>query len=121
LLWIGPSLTAVCYRDTAQHAARRRSFAQHYTLANIVSLYQADMQDFSLTLLRGLQDIAGTRAVDCTEMFRHLLVDVIMLATVDHRPKSTEKWCAGIFDPVSLAINDWPKRGILVRSSSHVI
>ena len=106
-----------CHRDFTQHTHRRRAFAPHYTLDNITSLYQHDMKDFANTLLDGLQNIAGNRAVDCTSMFRHLLVNVIMLATLDQRPKSTEKWSTGVVDPVSVAINDWPKRGLLVRSS----
>lgn len=40
----------------AEHAARRKTYSPHYTLANL-GLFQSDLQDYSLKLM----DVSATR------------------------------------------------------------
>jgi len=102
-------------RDPAEHILRRRGFAAHYNFDNI-AIFQSDMHDFTLQLLAGLLDIAGSQAVDCTVMFRHLMVDIIAVSGYDFKAGSIAKWCAGQPDNLATAINDWPKRSMMVSA-----
>jgi hypothetical protein len=52
-----------------------------------------------------LENISGKSAVECLALFRHLLVDVLVSSSFGYRLGAVSKW----------AINDFPKRGILVN------
>ena len=54
-------------------------------------------------------------------MFRNLMVDVTIFSLFGYRLGAVGKWALSAEDPLSTAINDFPKRGILVRDLLHFI
>lgn len=62
-----------------------------------------------------LENISGKTAVECLALFRHLLVDVLVSSSFGYRLGAVSKWAMDVEDPLSTAINDFPKRGILVN------
>lgn len=62
-----------------------------------------------------LENISGKTAVECLALFRHILVDVVVSSSFGYRLGAVSKWAMGVEEPLSTAINDFPKRGILVN------
>ncbi|PSS08855.1 hypothetical protein PHLCEN_2v3470 [Hermanssonia centrifuga] len=108
------SLLTMTTLPHAQHAIRRKSYAPHYTPSNL-ALFQPELQDFSLKLTDALERIAAQTSVDCLDLFRHLMVDVIACTVFGIRTASLDNWSLNIRDPLSVAVYNFPKRGILVR------
>lgn len=120
--------------DHAHHIIRRRGYAPHYTPANVAK-FQPEMHEFmcevlnvrlypgrtginSFTSSRQILDsIAGKASTECLTLFRHLMVDVVVSSSYGYRLGAVTKWAMDVEDPLSTAINDFPKRGILVMSS----
>jgi len=75
----------------------------------------------STFLLKTLESISGKTAVECLVLFRHLMVDVMVASTFGYRLGALAKWAMGIEVPLSTAINDFPKRGILVHPSVEIL
>ncbi|KAF4619446.1 hypothetical protein D9613_004739 [Agrocybe pediades] len=98
--------------DHANHSVRRKSYAQHYTPNNVLQ-FQPEMHEFSFQLINSLENIAGKSAVECLALFRHLMVDVVVSASFGYRLGAVGRWAMDVEDPLSTAINDFPKRGIL--------
>lgn len=42
------------------------------------------------------------------------MVDALVSSSYGYRLGAVSKWAMGVEDPLSMAINDFPKRGILV-------
>ncbi|EMD40318.1 hypothetical protein CERSUDRAFT_148236 [Gelatoporia subvermispora B] len=96
----------------ADHAVRRKAWAPHYTPSNL-ALFQTEINDFAINLVENLDRIAGKTSVDCLDLFRHLMVDIISMTVFGTRPGSMKNWSLNIHDPLSTAVYDFPKRGIL--------
>jgi len=52
--------------------------------------------------------------LDCLAVFRHLMVDAVVSFSYGYRLGAVSKFAMDVEDPLSTAINDFPKRGILV-------
>ncbi|EIW76509.1 cytochrome P450 [Coniophora puteana RWD-64-598 SS2] len=100
--------------DHASHAIRRKGYAPHYVPANI-AMFQPEANDYTNELLKGLDRFNG-QVVDCLSLFRHYMVDMIITSSYGYRQGSIKKWFSGEEDPMSNAIADFPKRG-LIRSA----
>ena len=117
--------------DHANHSIRRKSYAPHYTHNNVAQ-FQSEMHEYSFELInvsvqvgpifirhwlcfKTLENISGKTAVECLALFRHLLVDVLVSSSFGYRLGAVSKWAMDVQDPLSTAINDFPKRGILVN------
>ncbi|KAH7108039.1 cytochrome P450 [Auriculariales sp. MPI-PUGE-AT-0066] len=98
--------------EPAEHIARRRGFAAHYNFDNL-AIFQQSMQEFTIQVAARLTEIGGKEAVDCTEMFRHLMVDIICISGYDFKYGSVARWAAGKSDSLAVAISDWPKRSMI--------
>jgi len=98
--------------DPVAHSALKRGYGPHYIPGNL-ALWQGDYHDFTLEVIQRLEEDAGRTAFDCLTLFRHLMVDVIMLTVFDLRVGAVQKWAADAPDPLSTAINDYPKRSLL--------
>ncbi|KZT29554.1 cytochrome P450 [Neolentinus lepideus HHB14362 ss-1] len=98
--------------EHARHVARRKGYASHYTTANL-SLFQPEMHDFTLQLVNILENLGGRTALDCLTLFRQLMVDVVCASSFGYQPGALSKWTVDSEDALSMAINDFPKRGIL--------
>nr|BAL05175.1 cytochrome P450 [Phanerodontia chrysosporium] len=94
----------------AEHAIRKKAYAPHYTPANL-ALFQPELNDLALKLT----DILSIRSssVDVLDLFRHLMVDVIACTVFGSRSGSLDNWNKGVRDPLSIAVYDFPKRGIM--------
>jgi hypothetical protein len=58
--------------------------------------------------------MSGKAPVECLALFRHLMVDVVISSCFGYRLGAVNRWAMDIEDPLSTAIKDFPKRGILV-------
>ncbi|KAI0337959.1 cytochrome P450 [Trametopsis cervina] len=96
----------------AEHVIRKKSYAPHYIPSNL-ALFQPELQDFSSSLVEVLDRIAGKTSVESLDMFRHFMVDVISCTVFGSRSGSLENWASNIRDPVTMAVYDFPARGIL--------
>ncbi|KAF8886937.1 cytochrome P450 [Infundibulicybe gibba] len=98
--------------DHASHSVRRKGYAPHYTPTN-VSRFQPEMHEVTLELINTLENISGKTPLECLTLFRHLMVDVVVSSSYGYRLGAVSKWAMDVEDPLSTAINDFPKRGIL--------
>ncbi|KAF8801579.1 cytochrome P450 [Phlegmacium glaucopus] len=98
--------------DHANHSIRRKSYAPHYTHNNVAQ-FQAEMHEYTFELINTLEGIYGKTPVECLALFRHLSVDVVVSSSFGYRLGAVSKWAMDVEDPLSTAINDFPKRGIL--------
>lgn len=64
--------------------------------------------------MKSLENISGKSPVECLALFRHLMVDVVVSSSFGYRLGAVGRWAMEVEDPLSTAINDFPKRGILV-------
>ncbi|KZT06455.1 cytochrome P450 [Laetiporus sulphureus 93-53] len=96
----------------AQHAVRRKAYAPHYTTSNL-ALFQPELHDYSLKLVDTLSSMSAKASVDCLDLFRHLMVDVIGTTIFGSRGGSLDNWARNVQDPLATAVYDFPKRGIL--------
>jgi len=56
----------------------------------------------------------GKTPVECLALFRHLMVDIVVSSCFGYRLGAVSRWATDTEDSLSTAINDFPKRGILV-------
>ncbi|KII94544.1 hypothetical protein PLICRDRAFT_47583 [Plicaturopsis crispa FD-325 SS-3] len=98
--------------EHAPHVIRRKAYAPHYTPGNL-SLFQPEMRDHTSELVHTLNNVAGKGPIDCLTLFRHLMVDVIVSSSYGCRLGAIQKWAMNVEEPLSDAISDFPKRGIL--------
>lgn len=64
-----------------------------------------------------LDNLSGKAPLECLTLFRHLMVDVVVQSSYGYRLGALSKWAMDVEDPLSTAINDFPKRGILVSNT----
>ncbi|TFK33197.1 cytochrome P450 11B1 [Crucibulum laeve] len=98
--------------EHAEHAIRRKAYASHYTPSNVAK-FQPEIHEVMAGLLDTLSKVAGTSALECLSLFRHLMVDLVVLSSYGYRLGAVSKWAMDVEDPLSTAISDFPKRGIL--------
>ena len=65
---------------------------------------------------QALEEIAGKEPLECLTLFRHLMVDVVTSVSYGYQANAVKNWSVGLENPLSTAINDFPKRGILVTA-----
>ncbi|KAI5833090.1 cytochrome P450 [Schizophyllum commune Tattone D] len=104
---------AFCIQERGPHAARRKTFAQHYTQHHILN-FLPQMQE----RVAALSSILETKnePVDCLSMFHCLMTDVLLITTYGAHQEALQKWASGEEDVVSVAMEDFPKRGMLRNS-----
>ncbi|KAK2465864.1 hypothetical protein APHAL10511_001505 [Amanita phalloides] len=98
--------------EHARHAIRRKGYAPHYTLANLAK-FQSKFHEATYELVNALEDIAAKEPLECLMLFRHLMVDVVTSISYGYQANAVKNWSMGLENPLSTAINDFPKRGIL--------
>ncbi|KAF8334820.1 cytochrome P450 [Amanita rubescens] len=98
--------------EHSRHAIRRKGYAPHYTLTNLAR-FQPEFHESVYELVNALEDIAGKEPLECLMLFRHLMVDVVTSVSYGFQAKAVKNWSVGLENPLSTAINDFPKRGIL--------
>ncbi|KAL1755458.1 cytochrome P450 [Schizophyllum commune] len=103
---------AFCIRERGPHAARRKTFAQHYTQHHILN-FLPQMQERVAALISILK--TKDEPVDCLSMFHCLMTDVLLTTTFGAHRDAFQKWASGEED-VSVAMEDFPKRGMLRTS-----
>ena len=60
-------------------------------------------------------NIAGNSSLERLALFRYLMVDVLVSSSYGYRLGAVSKQAMDVEDPLWTAINDFPKRSILVR------
>ncbi|KAH8825838.1 cytochrome P450 [Flagelloscypha sp. PMI_526] len=98
--------------DHQEHSQRKKGYAPHYVTSHLAQ-FQPEMHDFAKELVAALKSIAGTRPLDCLSLFRQVMVDTTVALSYGIRIGAISKWAMDFEDPLSTAINDFPKRGIL--------
>ncbi|GAW10238.1 cytochrome p450 [Lentinula edodes] len=98
--------------EHAPHSVRRKGYAPHYVPANLAK-FQPEMHEPMLELVNNVTNIGGKASIECLTLFRNLMVDVLVSTSYGYRIHAVKKWATDNEDPLSTAISDFPKRGIL--------
>ncbi|KAF8627933.1 hypothetical protein AX17_006088 [Amanita inopinata Kibby_2008] len=98
--------------EHSSHAIRRKGYAPHYTMNNLVR-FQSEFHESTYELINALEEVAGKEPLECLTLFRHLMADVVASTSYGYQAGAVRKWALGVKDPLLTAINDFPKRGIL--------
>ncbi|KAG6824957.1 hypothetical protein H0H92_005314 [Tricholoma furcatifolium] len=98
--------------EHASHSIRRKGYAPHYIPSNVAQ-FQPEMHQVVLELVKTVESMSGLEPLDCLSVFRHLMVDAVVSFSYGYRLGAVSKWAVGAEDPLSMAINDFPKRGII--------
>ncbi|KAI0074783.1 cytochrome P450 [Panus rudis PR-1116 ss-1] len=96
----------------AEHAIRRKAYSPHYTPSNL-TLFQPECHHFTLKLTQVLERISGKTSVECIQLFRHLMVDVLSATMFGSRCGALDAWAMNAHHPLTNGIHDFPLRGIL--------
>ncbi|KAI0941150.1 hypothetical protein AcV7_002792 [Taiwanofungus camphoratus] len=96
----------------AQHVLHRKAYSSHYNTFNL-SLFQPEMHMFTLKLVDILDRISGKTSVECLDLFRHLMVDIITVNALGFYPESLDNWSSNVENPLATAVYDFPKMGTL--------
>jgi hypothetical protein len=73
---------------------------------------------FSLIFIIQIFDqAAGKTSFECLNVFRHLMVDIVAVTVYGCRVSALKKLTLGAEEPLSKAVADFPKRGIIVSVS----
>ena len=62
-----------------------------------------------------LELAGGKKSFECLDLFRHLMVDIMSMTIYGFRHGALKNLSVGIEDPLSTAVYDFPKRGVIVR------
>ncbi|KAL1660622.1 cytochrome P450 [Schizophyllum commune] len=91
----------------------RQTFAQHYTQHRI-SNFLPQMQERVAALVSILR--TKNEPVDCLTMLHCLMTDVLLITTYGAHQDALQKHASGAEDVASVAMEDFPKRGLLRNS-----
>lgn len=64
-----------------------------------------------------LEHAGGKKSFECLSLFRHLMVDIMSMTIYGFHHGALRNLSLGIEDPLSTAVYDFPKRGVIVRPS----
>ncbi|KAJ7860620.1 cytochrome P450 [Mycena leptocephala] len=98
--------------DNASHSARRKALGSHYNAGN-VSRLQPEIHKAALNLVHALDDVGGRLPVECLDLLRNFMVDIVVFSTFGHDLGAVQKWTLNQPDHISDAITDFPKMGIV--------
>ena len=118
----------------SQHLLRKKGYIPHYVPAHI-NLFQHEVQDSTCELVevsfatsdsrfpsdhvsQVLELAGGKMSFECLNLFRHLMVDIMSMTIYGFRHGALRNLSLGIEDPLSMAVYDFPKRGVIVRPRS---
>ncbi|KAJ7137821.1 cytochrome P450 [Mycena epipterygia] len=109
---VANSIYLFTFLDNASQSARKKAFGPHYTAASVARL-QPKIKHFTLDLVQSLESIAGTQSVDCLLLLRNFMVDILVFSTFGYTLGAVKKWTINVPDDISVAISDFPKRGMI--------
>ncbi|THH09229.1 hypothetical protein EW145_g2183 [Phellinidium pouzarii] len=105
--------------EHSPHHARKKGYAPYYSFANL-KLFQPEIHDISIEMVNILTSAASHNltSFDTLLLLRHLMIDINCLHLFGYNVSSLKAWSrhivdAGISDPLSDAISDFPKRGLI--------
>nr|GAT55566.1 predicted protein [Mycena chlorophos] len=96
----------------AQHSIRRKAYAAHYMPSNLAKL-QPEICDATGQMIDTLHNLPSNTALDTLSLFRHLALDIIVASSYGFRLGAVGKWAVEAEEGLTVAIGDFPKRGIL--------
>ncbi|KAJ7209254.1 cytochrome P450 [Mycena pura] len=96
----------------AQHSIRRKAYASHYTPSNLAKL-QPEINEATGQMIDTLHNLPAHTSLDTLSLFRHLALDIIVASSYGFRLGAVSKWAVEAEEGLSVAIGDFPKRGIL--------
>ncbi|TFY70615.1 hypothetical protein EVG20_g2380 [Dentipellis fragilis] len=108
------------------HGRHKKAFAPHYTMPSLTQ-FAPEMNQSVRELTTILDELAGRTSVDCLDLFRQLLVDIMSATSFGTKGSALAAWsraldqkidaAAADSNPLSTAIRDFPKRSILYVSA----
>ncbi|KAJ7754837.1 cytochrome P450 [Mycena metata] len=96
----------------AQHSIRRKAYASHYTPSNLAKL-QPEIGDATGQMIDTLHGLPAHTPLDTLSLFRHLALDIIVSSSYGFSLGAIRKWALEAEEGLTVAIGDFPKRGIL--------
>ena len=117
----------------SEHLVRKKGYVPHYVPAHI-NLFQPELHDSTCELVevrfatfdsclsrnhlsQMLELAGGKKPFECLDLFRHLMVDIMSMTIYGFHHGALRNLSLGIEDPLSMAVYDFPKRGVIVRFS----
>ena len=117
----------------SQHLLRKRGYTPHYVPTHI-NLFQPELHDSTCELVevrfgilnlclfldrvfQMLELAGGKQSFECLNLFRHLMVDIMSMTIYGFHHGALKNLALGIEDPLSMAVCDFPKRGVIVSFS----
>ncbi|KAJ7450853.1 cytochrome P450 [Mycena latifolia] len=96
----------------AQYSIRRKAYASHYTPSNLAKL-QPEIAEATGQMIDTLHGLPAHTPLDTLALFRHLALDIIVSSSYGFRLGAVSKWALEAEEGLTVAIGDFPKRGIL--------
>ncbi|KAJ7108351.1 cytochrome P450 [Mycena crocata] len=96
----------------AQHSIRRKAYASHYTPSNLAKL-QPEIGEATGQMIDTLHGLPAATPLDTLSLFRHLALDIIVSSSYGFRLGAVSKWAVEAEEGLTVAIGDFPKRGVL--------
>ncbi|KAJ7111343.1 cytochrome P450 [Mycena epipterygia] len=96
----------------AQHSIRRKAYASHYTPSNLAKL-QPEIGEATGQMIDILHGLPASTPFDSLSLFRHLALDIIVSSSYGFRLGAIRKWALEAEEGLTVAIGDFPKRGVL--------
>ncbi|KAJ7260207.1 cytochrome P450 [Mycena rebaudengoi] len=110
-LKIGDVDQSLTLLDNASHTARRKAIGSHYTAANVAKIQPAIRKS---ALEFSLHAIGGAVPIDCLDLLRSVMVDILVHSSFGYTLGAVQKWTLNKPDRLSIAITDFPKMGFLM-------
>ncbi|CAK5273560.1 unnamed protein product [Mycena citricolor] len=96
----------------AEHSIRRKAYASHYTPSNLAKL-QPEIFEVAGQMINVLNSQPTQTPVDVLSLFKHFSLDVIVASSYGFRLGSVGRWAVEAEEALTVAIGDFPKRGVL--------
>ncbi|KAJ7627322.1 cytochrome P450 [Roridomyces roridus] len=96
----------------AQHLLCRKAYASFYAPSNLAKL-QPEISRITAQMIDALHNLPAHTSVETLSLFRHLALDIIVWSSYGFHHGAIGKWAENAEDSLTLAIYDFPKRGVL--------
>jgi len=108
--WLIVSRMTALQRE--EHARYRKAYVPHYTHANLAH-FHPQINTILKQFVHILSKVNADRSVECLNLFRHLMVDIISVTAFGIPPVAMDRWGKGVEDPICMAVYNFPKKGVL--------
>ncbi|KAJ7074029.1 cytochrome P450 [Mycena amicta] len=103
---------ALTMLDNPSHAALRKLSGPHYSASNVGQL-QPEIHKVSNQLLDALDFVDGKVSVNCMDLMKNYMADIIVFSNFGYHLRAMENWTPTNTNQFCVSISDFPKFGIV--------